>query len=48
VKLGHVVSVLGELGYDYAPVIRNSIGDTHDGGGFSASLGLRFNLGTQR
>jgi hypothetical protein len=48
VKLGHVVSLLGELGYDYAPVIHNLIGDTHDGGGFSASLGLRFDLGYQR
>jgi hypothetical protein len=48
VKFGRVVSLLGELGYDYAPVIHNLIGDTHDGGGFSASLGLRFNLGFQR
>ena len=48
VKFGRIVSLLGELGYDYAPVIHNRIGDTHDGGGFSASLGLRFNLGVQR
>jgi hypothetical protein len=48
VKFGRVVSMLGELGYDYAPVIHNLIGDTHDGGGFSGSLGLRFNLGFER
>jgi hypothetical protein len=48
VKLGHVVSLLGELGYDYAPVIHDLIGDTHDGGGFSASLGVRFDLGYSR
>jgi hypothetical protein len=48
VKFGRVVSLLGELGYDYAPVIHNRIGDTHDGGGFSASLGLRLNLGVER
>jgi Caspase domain len=47
-KCGRIVSLLGELGYDYAPVIHNLIGDTHDDGGFSASLGLRFNLGYQR
>ena len=47
-RLGPVFSLIGQLGYDYAPVIRNLIGDTHDGGGFSAVLGGRFNLGTQR
>ena len=47
-RLGPVFSLFGQLGYDYAPVIRNLIGDTHDGGGFSAVLGGRFNLGTQR
>jgi hypothetical protein len=47
-RLGPVFSLFGQLGYDYAPDIRNLIGDTHDGGGFSAVLGARFNLGTQR
>jgi hypothetical protein len=32
------------LGYRYAPVIENLIGDTHDSGGLSASLGLRVAL----
>jgi hypothetical protein len=32
-------------GYDYAPAITNLIGDTHDSGGFSGSLGLRVRLG---
>jgi hypothetical protein len=32
-------------GYDYAPAITNLIGDTHDSGGFSALLGIRFRLG---
>jgi hypothetical protein len=47
-RFGRVVSLFGQLGYDYAPVIRNLIGDTHDGGGFSGQLGLQFNLGYQR
>lgn len=32
-------------GYDRAPAIHDLIGDTHDSGGFSASLGLRLRLG---
>jgi hypothetical protein len=32
-------------GYDYAPAIHDLIGDTHDSGGFSVSLGLRLRLG---
>ncbi len=32
-------------GYDYAPAITDLIGDTHDSGGFSGSLGLRVRLG---
>ncbi len=47
-RLGRVVSLFGQLGYDYAPVIRDLIGDTHDGGGFSGQLGLQFNLGYPR
>ena len=35
-------------GYDYAPVIHDLIGDTHDGGGFSGVLGLRARLGDDR
>jgi uncharacterized caspase-like protein len=35
-------------GYERAPAIENLIGDTHDSGGFSASLGLRFRLGEGR
>ena len=47
-RLGRVVTLFGQLGYDYAPVIRNLIGDTHDGGGFSGVLGARFHLGDER
>jgi hypothetical protein len=32
-------------GYDRAPALTDLIGDTHDSGGFSASLGLRVRLG---
>jgi hypothetical protein len=35
-------------GYDYAPAISNLLGDTHDSGGFSASLGLRLRMGEGR
>jgi hypothetical protein len=41
-----VVFVQG--GYDYAPAIHDLIGDTHDSGGFSVSLGLRLRLGDAR
>jgi hypothetical protein len=47
-RLGRVVSLFGQVGYDYAPVIRNLIGDTHDGGGLSGQLGMQFNLGYPR
>ena len=47
-RLGRVFTLFGQLGYDYAPVIHNLIGDTHDGGGFSAVLGARFHLGDER
>jgi hypothetical protein len=34
-----------QAGYDYAPAIRDLIGDVHDSGGFSGLLGLRVRLG---
>jgi hypothetical protein len=43
-----VVTFYWEGGYDYAPVIHNLIGDTHDAGGFSAVMGIRFRLGAHR
>jgi hypothetical protein len=43
-----VVTFYWEGGYDYAPVIHNLIGDTHDAGGFSAVMGIRFRLGDHR
>ena len=47
-RLGRVLTLFVQGGYDYAPVIRNLIGDTHDGGGFSVVLGMRFHLGDDR
>ena len=47
-RLGRVATLFVQVGYDYAPVIHNLIGDTHDGGGFSEVLGLRTNLGYER
>jgi uncharacterized caspase-like protein len=47
-RLPYVVTFYGQGEYDYAPVIRNLIGDTHDGGGFSAVLGVRLRLGDDR
>ena len=47
-RLGRVATLFVQVEYDYAPVIHNLIGDTHDGGGFSEVLGLRTNLGYER
>ena len=47
-SLPRVVTFFVEGGYDYAPVIHNLIGDTHDGGGLSAMFGMRFRLGDDR
>ncbi len=47
-RLGRVVTLFDQVGYAYAPVIHNLIGDTHDSGGFSAVVGLRFHLGDDR
>jgi len=47
-RLGRVVTFFDQGGYDYAPVIHNLIGDTHDAGGFSGVIGLRFHLGDDR
>jgi hypothetical protein len=47
-RFGRVVTFFVQGGFDYAPVIRNLIGDTHDAGGFSTVIGLRFNLGDDR
>ena len=47
-RVGRIVTLLVQGGYDYAPVIHNLIGDTHDSGGFSLVLGLRFHVGDDR
>lgn len=47
-SLRHLFTFFLQGGYDYAPVIHNRIGDTHDGGGFSAVLGVRARLGDDR
>ena len=39
------VTFFVQAGYDYAPAIRDLIGDVHDSGGFSGLLGLRVRLG---
>jgi len=39
------LNVFGQLGYDYAPVIRNLIGQTHDSGGVAVMLGVRLRFG---
>jgi hypothetical protein len=44
-RLGHVVTFFAQGGFDYAPLTTNLIGDTHDSGGFSVELGLRFRIG---
>jgi uncharacterized caspase-like protein len=44
-RLRHLVTFFGQGGFDYAPAITNLIGDTHDSGGFSLELGMRFRLG---
>ncbi len=31
-----------QLGYAYAPIVDNRLGETHDGGGLTAMIGLRF------
>lgn len=35
---------VGRMGYDYAPIIDNLLGDTHDSGGLTLSLGARVAL----
>ncbi len=47
-RLGRAVTLSAQFGYDYAPVIHNLIGDTHDGGGFSVLLGVGVHLGDDR
>jgi hypothetical protein len=42
--LGRWAIVL-QVSYDYAPVIKNLIGDTHDSGGLAVVVGARFRLG---
>ena len=39
------VTLFVQAGYDYAPAIRDLIGDVHDSGGFSGLFGLRVRLG---
>jgi hypothetical protein len=38
-------SIVLQASYDYAPVIKNLIGDTHDSGGLAVVVGARFRLG---
>jgi len=35
------IGVYGQLGYIYAPLVDNLVGDTHDSGGFAGYLGVR-------
>jgi hypothetical protein len=42
------LTLFAQAGYDRAPAIQDLIGDTHDSGGFSASLGLRLRLGDRQ
>jgi hypothetical protein len=35
------IGVYGQLGYIYAPIVDNLVGDTHDSGGFAGYLGVR-------
>jgi hypothetical protein len=46
--LPKVVTFYLEAGYDRAPAIHNLIGDTHDSGGVSGVMGMRFRLGENR
>ena len=46
-RFRRVVTLFAQAGYDYAPTITNLIGDTHDSGGPSLVLGLRFRLGDE-
>ena len=39
------LTLFGQGGYDTAPAIRDLIGDTHDSGGFSLVVGVRFRTG---
>jgi hypothetical protein len=45
VRFRHLVTLLLEAGYDRAPAIHDLTGDTHDSGGPSLALGLRFRAG---
>jgi hypothetical protein len=44
-RLRSTFTFFAQAGFDYAPVIANLIGDTHDSGGFSVEAGLRLRLG---
>jgi hypothetical protein len=47
-SLRRVCTFFVQGSYDYAPLIHDLIGDTHDDGGFSAEIGMRFRLGDDR
>ena len=47
-RLRRVCTFFVQGSYDYAPLIHNLIGDTHDDGGFSTEVGLRIRLGDNR
>jgi hypothetical protein len=48
VRFRRVATVFAQAGYDYAPAIQNLIGDTHDSGGPSFVVGLRFRFGGEQ
>jgi hypothetical protein len=45
VRFRRVATIFVQGGYDHAPAITNLIGDTHDSGGPSMVVGLRFRFG---
>jgi hypothetical protein len=47
-RLEAVGTLFAQAGYDYAPVIQNLIGDTHNSGGLSFVVGMRVRLGDDR
>jgi hypothetical protein len=47
-RLPRAITFYLQGGYDYAPIIHDRIGDTHDAGGFSAVFGLRVRWGNDQ
>ncbi len=45
VRLPELATLFVQVGYDRAPAITDLVGDTHDSGGISGVVGVRFRLG---